>query len=115
MTDDSWVNYWRNGQNRTLAVRSGSSSGWGSYPGEVLDSKNNSTGSGAKSLGLELANSKAFAQCQVDKVFKSVCFRDPNDKAADRTTRNAVVDAFVAGGYKMKQVFGDIAAACKGN
>jgi hypothetical protein len=115
MTDDSWVNYWRNGQNGTLAVRTGSSgSGW-THPGEILDTKDNALGSGAKSLGIELANSKAFAQCQVDKVFRSVCFRDPNDKAADRTTRNTVVDAFVAGGYKMKQVFGDVAAACKGN
>ena len=115
MTDDSWVNYWRNGQNSTLAVRTGSTgSGW-THPGEVLDSKGNAVGNGAKSLGIELANSKAFAQCQVDKVFKSVCFRDPNDKATDRTIRNTVVDAFVTGGYRMKQVFGDVAAACKGN
>jgi hypothetical protein len=115
MTDDSWVNYWRKGQNGVLAVRSGSSvSGW-THTGEVLDDKGNAVGNGAKSLGIELANSKAFAQCQVDKVFKSVCFRDPNHKAADRATRNTVVDTFVAGGYKMKQVFGDVAAACKGN
>lgn len=113
MTDDSWVNYWRNGQNGVLASRDGSR-GWG-HAGEVLDAKGNAVGSGAKSLGVELANSKAFAQCQVDKVFEAVCLRDPNDLAADIAERNNIVDEFVAGGYKMKQVFGDVGAWCKGS
>ena len=113
MTDDSWVNYWRNGQNGVLASRDGSR-GWG-HAGEVLDAKGNSVGSGAKSLGVELANSKAFAQCQVDKVFEAVCLRDPNDLAADITERNNIVDEFIADGYKMKQVFGDVGAWCKGS
>ena len=42
------------------------------------------SGNGAKSLGEELADSDAFAHCQVEKVFKTVCFRAPSD-AADRT------------------------------
>ncbi len=113
MTDDSWVNYWRNGQNGVLASRDGSR-GWG-HAGEILDAKGNAVGSGAKSLGVELANSKAFAQCQVDKVFEAVCLRDPNDLAADIAERNNIVDEFVAGGYKMKQVFGDVGAWCKGS
>ena len=113
MTDDSWINYWRNGQNGVLASRDGSR-GWG-HAGEVLDAKGNATGNGAKSLGIELANSKAFAQCQVDKVFKAVCLRNPNDLAADIAERNNIVDDFVAGGYKMKQVFGDVGAWCKGS
>ncbi len=37
------------------------------------------TGSGAKSLGRELAGSDAFARCQVEKVFRTVCFRPPSD------------------------------------
>ena len=41
------------------------------------------SGNGAKSMGEELANSDAFAQCQVEKVFRTVCFRAPGD-AADR-------------------------------
>ena len=113
MIDDSWINYWRNGQNGVLASRNGSR-GWG-HAGEVLDSKGNAVGNGAKSLGIELANSKAFAQCQVDKVFEMVCFRDPNDLSADIAERNSIVDNFVAGGYRMKQVFGDVAAWCKGS
>jgi len=113
MTDDSWVNYWRNGQNGVLASRDGSP-GWG-HGAELLDGKGNAVGNGAKSLGIELANSDAFAQCQVDKVFKSVCFRNPNDLSTDVTERNNIVDAFVAGGYKMKQAFGDVAAWCKGS
>jgi hypothetical protein len=113
MTDDSWINYWRNGQNGVLASRDGSR-GWG-HAGEILDAKGNATGNGAKSLGIELANSKAFAQCQVDKVFETVCLRNPNDLAADIAERNNIVDDFVTGGYKMKQVFGDVGAWCKGS
>ncbi len=106
--NDSWVNYWRNGQNWLL--------GWNSYPGLALDTKGNATGFGAKTLGLELANSTAFAQCQVDKAFESICLRDPNVMSADRTRRNEIRDAFM-GGYNgdMRQVFTDIAAHCRGN
>ena len=113
MIDDSWVNYWRNGQNGVLASRNGSPA-WG-HSSEVLDGKGNAVGNGASSLGRELANSQAFAQCQVDKVFESVCFRDPNDLSGDIVERNNIVDSFIAGGYKMKQVFGDVAAWCKGS
>ena len=104
MTDDSWVNYWRNGPNWLL--------GWGG-PFAILDAKGNATGNGAQELGRELANSHAFAQCQVDKVFQAVCFRDPNDYAADRSERDDIVAEFKTG-YQMKQVFGDVAAWCKG-
>src|SRR5688572_3473309 len=58
--DDAWENRWRRGQNFVL--------GWGATPGR---------GNGAKTMGEELANSDAFAQCQVEKVFKAVCFRAP--------------------------------------
>ena len=61
--DDGWDNYWRSGTNRRL--------GWdGSLPG---------SGNGAKSLGREFANSDAFAQCQVKKVFRNVCLREPSN------------------------------------
>ena len=63
--DDAWENRWRKGQNSLL--------GWsGALPG---------SGNGAKSMGEELANSNAFAQCQVEKVFKTVCFRAPGNTA----------------------------------
>ena len=105
--DDSWVNYWRNGQNALL--------GWG-HAGEVLDSKGNAIGNGAKALGIELANTEAFAQCQVDKVFRAVCLRDPNDYAADRAERDTnMIPDFISSGYDLKQVFTDTAAWCKGS
>jgi len=112
--DDSWINYWRNGPNSTLGNRPGDTgSGWG-HPVEVLDSKSNATGNGAKSLGIELANSKAFAQCQVDKVFKAVCLRDANVFKADRDARDAFVTNFRGGGYRMREVFTNAAAHCRG-
>ena len=116
--DDSWVNYWRVGPNSVLGLRPGDSGiGWG-YPAEVsnVDTENDyAFGNGAKSLGVELANTKAFAQCQVDKVFKTVCLRDPNVFDADRTKRDEFVSNFIGNGYDMREVFTDTAAFCKGN
>lgn len=105
--DDSWINYWRNGQNALL--------GWNNdYPGFAQDEKGHATGNGAKTMGRELANSDAFAQCQVKKVFQNVCLREPGN-STDRTEVNNIVDDFKTGNYKMKQVFRDVAAYCKGN
>jgi len=105
--DDSWVNYWRNGQNWLL--------GWGTAANP--DAKGHETGSGAKSLGQELANSNAFAQCQVDKVFEAVCFRSPTEFfGQDRTVRDGIVADFKTSyNYNMREVFTDVAAHCKGN
>ena len=95
--DDSWSNRWRAGSNSAL--------GWsGSLPG---------SGNGAKSLGQELESADAFAQCQVVKVFTAVCFRAPTD-AADMATVSSIKASFVNGGYKLKQVFQQSAAACPG-
>jgi hypothetical protein len=95
--DDSWENRWRKGQNSLL--------GWDtSLPGK---------GVGAKSMGQELANSTAFAQCQVEKVFKTVCFRAPGN-ATDR----AQVDTMTANfknGYHLKRVFAEAAVYCMGD
>jgi hypothetical protein len=98
--DDHWTNRWRTGQNSLL--------GWsGSLPG---------SGVGAKSLGQELANSDAFAQCQVEKVFKAVCFRAPGN-IADRGEVTRIVGDFRNNGYRLKQVFAEVAASpvCRGN
>ena len=106
-TDDSWINYWRKGQNALL--------GWNSYAGEVLDSKGHSRGNGAASFGRELANSDAFASCQVKKVFKTLCFRDSDDYAADRAQVETIKTYFENNGYRMKDVFVKVAAYCKGS
>jgi len=113
-TDDSWINYWRDGKNSRL--------GWGNNlialptPNNIiLDEKGRATGTGAKSLGIELASSNAFASCQVKKVFKTVCFRDPNDKAADRAQLTTSTSNFINSGYHLKSVFSETAAFCKGS
>jgi hypothetical protein len=96
--DDSWSNRWRSGVNAAL--------GWSpSLPG---------SGNGAKSLGQEIESSTAFAQCQVTKVFQTVCFRAPQS-AADMATVSAITQSFESGGYKLKQVFQLAAAACPGS
>jgi len=113
--DDGWVNYWRNGPNSLLGNRPGDvTPGWG-HPGEILDSKGNAIGNGARELGMELANSKAFAQCQVDKAFKAICLRDPNVFGVDRIARDGMVSNFTGSGYDMREVFTDVAAYCKGS
>ena len=95
--DDKWDNYWREGPNMYL--------GWSdTLPG---------SGNGAKSLGRELANSEAFAQCQVTKVFEQVCLRSPED-STDRNQVDSITSSFTSNGYKLKQVYADTAAYCAG-
>jgi len=96
--DDSWSNRWRAGPNASF--------GWSSsLPG---------SGNGAKSLGTELESSSAFAACQVQKVFTAVCFRAPASQT-DQATVAAMTASFQSGGYKLKQVFQQAAAACPGS
>jgi hypothetical protein len=95
--DDSWHNHWREGQNAVIGWSSG-------LPGE---------GTGAKSLGQELAASNAFASCQVRKAFKAVCLRDPVD-GADRVQVDTMTLSF-KGGFNLRQVFAESAAYCKGD
>jgi hypothetical protein len=96
--DDHWDNHWRAGQNSLL--------GWSqSLPGK---------GQGAKSLGQELGSSDAFAQCQVEKVFRNVCFRSPSD-AADRGEVQRIVGVFKNGNYSLKSVFAETAVYCRGD
>jgi hypothetical protein len=96
--NDGWNNYWREGQNTVM--------GWsGTLPGG---------GTGAKTMGEELANSDQFARCQVEKVFKTVCLRPPVD-GADRSEVNRIIGVFRGNGYKVKDVFAETAAYCMGN
>jgi hypothetical protein len=96
--NDNWSNYWRAGQNALL--------GW--------DTQLPGSGSGAKSMGQELANSTAFARCQVEKVFRNVCLRSPVD-GTDRAQIDSMVSTFRSGGYRLKQVFAESAAYCMGD
>ncbi len=56
----------------------------------------------------------AFASCQVKKVFRNVCFRDPVD-GNDRAQIDAMVVSLKASNYNMKQVFAESAAYCMGD
>ncbi len=95
--DDSWNNRWRTGPNQVL--------GWSAaLPG---------AGSGAKSLGQELAASQAFASCQVTRVFKTVCYRAPMN-SADATQVTSMITTFQSN-YSLRQVFAESAAYCMGN
>ena len=96
--DDHWDNYWRQGRNALL--------GWDpALPGR---------GQGAKSLGRELAGTERFARCQVEKVFRKVCFRAPSD-AQDRARIDAITASFRANGYRLKRVFAEAATYCIGD
>ena len=97
-TNDNWTNYWRSGPNANL--------GWSTTL--------TGSGSGAKSLGEELANSHAFAQCQVKKVFQTVCLRDPTTNN-DNNEIIRITDIFKNEGFSMKRVFAETALYCKGD
>lgn len=97
--DDSWENRWRAGPNQILGWSSAAPAG---------------RGNGAASLGQELANSQAFATCQVTRVFKTVCLRAPSS-SADLSQIDTMVSSFQSTGYKLKQVFAQSAAYCMGS
>jgi len=93
--DNRWDNYWREGQNATF--------GWSaSLPGG---------GYGVKSLGEEIASSRGFARCQVQKVFKQVCFREPANEF-ERNQVESIATDFEGQGYDLMSVFGQVAAYC---
>jgi hypothetical protein len=85
-TGDSWINYWRTGPNTFVGWRG---------PG---------SGSGPKSLGQELAQTRQFSTCQVRNVFEKVCYRTPNGPA-DLQANNR----------SLKRVFAETAVYCMGN
>lgn len=94
---DDWNNYWRSGRNQNV--------GWSpGLPG---------AGSGAKTMGAELANSDAFASCQVTKVFRNVCLRDPGD-AADRNEIQTLTESFANNDFNLKRTFASVASYCRG-
>ena len=92
---DSWINYWRTG------------------PNEFVEWNGPGSGMGAKSLGMELAQTRQFSECQVRQVFRQVCYRDPNG-AADNQAVEAIANAFESNNRSMKRVYAETAAYCMG-
>lgn len=93
--NDVWLNYWRVG------------------PNAYIDWRGDGAGIGAKSLGMELANTRQFAECQVRQVFEKVCFRPPNG-AADHQQLVTIATIFENNNYSMKRVFAETATYCMG-
>jgi hypothetical protein len=94
--NDSWINYWRSGPNAFV--------GWNG-PG---------SGTGAKSLGMELAQTRKFSECRVKQVFEKVCHRTPNGPA-DSQAVQTIANAFEANNRSMKRVFAETASFCMGD
>jgi hypothetical protein len=95
--DDSWLNPWRVGPNSSLGWRAAAASG-----------------NGPKTFGMEIGASRAFSECQVQKVFRRVCLRAP-ESAEDRLAVQAIADIFESSNRSMKRVFAETAAHCRGN
>jgi len=107
--NDHWTNYWRLGDNsgrigwRDTATNSGSV--------DMAANPAYSEGDGAASMGRELANSEAFSYCQVKKVFRSICLREPMPDIAESTAVDGFVNTFNAT-HNIKQVFAEVAGYC---
>lgn len=95
--DDSWINYWRSGPNAYI--------GWNAPGG--------GSGNGAKSLGMEIAQTRQFAMCQVKNVFEQVCFRSPNGPA-DEQAVDSIATAFETNQRSMKRIYAEVGAYCMG-
>jgi hypothetical protein len=95
--DDRWDNYWRSGIYASLGWRGPDAGGFG-----------------PKSLGREVAASRAFSVCQVEKVFEQVCFHPPSS-AAELGEVERIADVFETEAYSLKRVFAEVAATCRGN
>ena len=96
--NDTWLNYWRTGPNAWV--------GWNG-PGS-------GAGTGPKSLGMELAQTRQFARCQVKKAFEKVCYRSPNGPA-DEAAVEAIATSFETNNRSMKRVFAETALHCMGD
>jgi len=95
-TDNRWDNYWRQGVNASLGWRG-----------------KNTGGYGPKSLGQEIANSRAFSLCQVEKAFEQICFRVPRS-TSDRDEVERIADVLETNNYSLKRVFAETATFCMG-
>lgn len=96
--NDTWINYWRTGANAFV--------GWNG-PGS-------GAGSGAKSLGMELAQTRQFAKCQVQRAMEKVCHRTPNGPN-DMLAVETIATSFETNNRSMKRVFAETALYCMGN
>ncbi len=68
-------------------------------------------GNGAHSLGRALAHTRAFSSCQVKRVFKHVCMRDPISQESSKI--EAIADRFEGEwNYNFKNLFKAVVNVC---
>lgn len=106
-TDDRWINFWRVGQNSSL--------GWRATGGGIAlnNDYGYSFGNGAKSLGIEIAGTKAFSACAVKQVFKRVCLKtDQQLSSTDLMTIENIATTFESNNYNYKNMWADVAVSC---
>jgi hypothetical protein len=103
--DDRWTNYWVLGSNADKV-------GW--RDDISVDTSPYPEANGAATLGRELADTDAFAACQIKKAFKVACLREPDasdDSLFDTANPASLIRGFRAGG-NMKNVFAELASYC---
>lgn len=105
--NDHWTNYWRLGDNSGKIGWLNSATNSGSV--DLALNSAYAEGDGASSMGEEMANTEAFAHCQVKKVFREVCLREP--MASEQFDFDGFVGNFKVG-YNLKQVFAEVAGYC---
>jgi hypothetical protein len=98
--NDSWINYWNQGQNAAKI-------GW---PGPVGVAHQ---GSGPRSFGELMGNTNQFATCMAKRSFRQVCFRDPTGQS-ELAQVNALANNFKANSYNMKNLIADAMSLCLG-
>lgn len=103
-TDDSWMNFARSPANQELFGwrTSGSSNVRGPASTDSI-----SAGSGVKQFGKLIANSEAFSECMVQRVFSEVCKREP--AGFEKSLVESMARDFEAKGYNLKSLFQVIA------
>jgi hypothetical protein len=62
-------------------------------------------------MGRELANTEAFSHCQVKKVFRAVCLREPRPDVQESTAFDGFVGSFNSA-HDIKQTFAEVAGYC---
>jgi len=93
-TNDEWINLWATGQNASVGWRGATS------------------GTGAQSIGMMFAKSKAFSQCMARKVFKLVCMKDAVN-ADDVSKITALATEFESNNkYSMKDLIAKTSVGC---
>ncbi len=93
-TSDEWINLWATGQNASVGWR-----------GAV-------SGTGAQSIGMMFAKSRAFSQCMARKVFKLVCMKEPVSSSEVSKISQLATGFEFDNKYSMKDLIAKTSAGC---